>query len=429
MGYQMNNKKTEVIYSLNQKLTTFFGLLLLTFSSWASQINWQFQTDGMLKGKPLIVDNYLYIGSQESVYKLSLSGELQWQKSLSGEIAASLSSDGKNIYVHSSTGVYALSPEGKQHWFFAKEDLGPLVDGRTWGWGNEILPDPWAWYRSAPLVDKDTVYFGNSDGIYALNKNTGEMRWHMPKAPITANPVAFENTVIVASWDNQVYALDKNTGDISWSFEARTPHGPFKHWEGYVGANLTPVITGDKTCFGTRGTWFYCLNSKTGAEIWSSKVATSWIGSPAIAINNNLYYGTSDAKSIIGQSVRSGNQTLFYNTQSLMFAQPQKMSHSQTDYLVAGGLSGQLHLIDIQTGRGKVVASVGQETPEGYEKYFDQEAVPDNLSPYQANEWSINAFIKANNAILNLTVHQQTAYLATASGRLYGVCLKNCKPD
>lgn len=112
--------------------------------------------------------------------------------------------------------------------------------------------------------------------------------------PVTADPVSYEGSVIVGSWDNRLYSVNAETGKPEWVVEAQVPGGP----------------------------------------------ASQWIGSMAVVTEDSV-----------------------------------------------------------------------------------PEIQPKNLSPHRAAGWSVKKFLTEFNAILNLTVHEDVAYLGTASGKLYAVPL------
>ena len=178
------------------------------------------------------------------------------------------------------------------------------------------------------------------------------------------------------------------------------------------------MVFEDVVFAGARGTYFYALNAETGEEVWSVKVGTSWIGSPAVVTEESVYFGLSDGKALLGYNRKGGEQNTFFRTESLVFAQPQLYG----DQLVIGSLSGQLFRLDTVSGQGKQIKVLTDKSGT-YQSYFDPKIRPKDLSPYQATGWSINKYLTELNAILNLTVHEGVAYLSTASGKLIAVPL------
>jgi outer membrane protein assembly factor BamB len=392
--------------------------LLLCGNAFAAQTAWEFQTTGMVKAKPTIRENTIYIAAGQTLYALEMNGKLRWKIDLEAEIAASITVAGDALYVHSSAGLHALDRDGEQKWFFNKPDKGPLVAGSSWGWGDETLPDPWGWYRSSPLFKDGMIYFGSDDGLYAVSASDGSQIWHAAMGPVTADPASYKNSIMVGSWDNKLYSVNAETGETGWVHEALAPRGAASKWIGYYGFNLNPVVYKDAVFVGARGTYFYALKAETGEEAWSVKVGTSWVGSAAVVTEDSVFFGLSDGKAVLGYNRKGGEQNTLFKTGSLIFAQPELHG----DQLIIGSLGGQLFRLDTVSGDGEQIKALTDKTGS-YQSFFDPKIQPKDLSPHQATGWSINKFLTGLNAILSLTVHEGVAYLGTASGKLYAVPL------
>jgi outer membrane protein assembly factor BamB len=394
--------------------------ILLGCNCLYAQNTWEFQANGMIKAKATVSDDSIYIAGGQTLYALDLGGKLIWQKDLGSTIAARITEAGQVLYVHSAAGLHAFDKGGEQKWFFPKQDKGPLVAGKSWGWGDKTLSDPWGWYRSAPLVLDGRIYFGSDDGLYAVAVNDGSQIWFTAMGPVTTNPASFKDSIIVGSWDNKLYSVKAETGEISWTVEAQAPGGQAAEWIGYYGFNLDPIVYKDAVFAGARGTYFYALNAETGKENWSIKVGSSWIGSPALVTEDTVYFGLSDGASVSGYSRKGGAQNTFLSTNSLIFAQPEMHG----DQLIIGSLSGQLFRLDTVTGKGEQIKMLTDETGS-FNRFFDKKIQPKDMNSYQATIWSINKMLTEFNAILNLTVNKGTAYLSTGSGKLYAVPLQD----
>ena len=407
------SRRSEII------LGALFLLVLFTTSATsAAEIRWQFEPGGRVFGKPALGEGAVYVAGGKTLHALTLDGESLWQREVEGEIAAGVTLEEGVLYVHSSVGLHALDELGQPLWTHENEDLGPLVDGRTLGWGSEILADPWGWYRSAPLVRGETVFFGNSDGVHAISKQTGEALWRVPVGPVTADLVSYEDTILVASWDNNIYALEAATGKLRWRFAAQVPRGRGVDWVGYAGCNLTPIVQGEHLFVGNRGTYFYALDAREGAEIWSSKVGASWIGSPAVISGDAVYYGLSDGNAVMGHLLETGGQTLFFETGSAVFAQPELFGR----HIIVGTLTGKLFSIDTASGQGKEILNLGPAQVD-WAAFFKPEIVPEHLTRHEGDAWAVDQMLTSANAIVSLEVDGSIAYVGTGSGRLYAVAL------
>ena len=187
---------------------------------------------------------------------------------------------------------------------------------------------------------------------------------------------------------------------------------------GYAGCNLTPIVQGEHLFVGNRGTYFYALDARDGAEIWSSKVGASWIGSPAVISEDAVYYGLSDGNAVMGHLLSTGGQTLFFETGSAVFAQPELFGR----HIIVGTLIGKLFSIDTVSGHGEELLNVGPAQVD-WAAFFRPEVVPEHLTRHEGDAWAVDQMLTSTNAIVSLKVDGSTAFVGTGSGHLYAVAL------
>jgi outer membrane protein assembly factor BamB len=119
---------------------------------------WRFQTDGGVESSPAVVDDTVYVGSNDN---------------------------------H----VYALDANtGTQQWAF-ETDL----------------------FVTSPAVVDGTVYAGSHDGnVYALDANSGTEQWAFETdGDVRSSPAVVDGTVYVGSGGTTVYALDGTGTEVS----------------------------------------------------------------------------------------------------------------------------------------------------------------------------------------------------------------------
>jgi len=129
-------------------------------------------------------------------------------------------------------------------------------------------------------INKGSVYLIDRGGnMAALDLKTGHDRWagvvELP-GPFTASPAVKDDMVVIASQRGTVYALNPNTGGIKWetSFNSNTI---------FEAINSSPVLTRDKVIVGTDGGSLYILEQSDGRSIWQFR-SDSWIwASPAVS--------------------------------------------------------------------------------------------------------------------------------------------------
>ena len=78
--------------------------------------------------------------------------------------------------------------------------------------------------KAAPTVHDGNVYFGAGDGnLYCVNAETGTFKWaYQTRGAIRCPPVISEDVIYVGADDNSLYAVRADSGDRAWkSFTAR----------------------------------------------------------------------------------------------------------------------------------------------------------------------------------------------------------------
>lgn len=167
--------------------------------------------------------------------------------------------------------VYAGSADGIVH--ALNPDNGAEV------WSFEADQGIWA----EPLVVEDTLYIPSLDKhLYALDAETGELRWRFPDngdsltppmGAIVSAPTYHEGTLFFGSFNNYLYALDAESREIIWQYEATN-----WVWSG-------PAIdeaTGTLVAADLDGHVF-ALDVETGDELWTADVGGRVVGAPVIS--------------------------------------------------------------------------------------------------------------------------------------------------
>ncbi|NNL96037.1 MAG: PQQ-binding-like beta-propeller repeat protein [Xanthomonadales bacterium] len=400
-------------------------LLSLVASTAYGGLLWQFDTGGMVAGNPVIHEGSVYVTGGTHLYVLNPMGEEQWSYDAGAPSLSTVDVAGDVVYVLADNGLHAVDGKGQRLWFFETTD-GPLkVEGVTMGWGEGEQTDPWAWYRSAPLVVNDKVVFSNLQGTYALEVQTGKLLWHTNTGVTHTRPAFHDGMLVVGSWDNHLYGLNIADGSVAWKLASRLPGGEMAGWLGWEGFNLDPVIHDGVVYTGNRGTHFYAIDARTGKEKWSWKHATSWVGSPAIVSNEVVYFGMSDGMSLNGLEVRWGNQALLFRNRFYNFARPQANERK----VFMASISGELFAIDKSTGRGEIIFATPNSksnladllSPNGGLQYFY--SAQGGYTHENATR-DVNRMLSKLDSLVSLTLGGDTLYAGSANGSLYAISIK-----
>jgi outer membrane protein assembly factor BamB len=143
--------------------------------------------------------------------------------------------------------------------------------------------------RTAPLVDRNTVYQGNAiDSVVAYNAKAGNLLWRFTvKHGVESGFAIDDERLFFGGSDGQFYALYKSSGKLAWSFPTRVE-------------NLaTPTVAGGVVYFLAGNNVLYALDAKTGKQLWfynRGDVSALSIrgGTQPALVKDTLYVGFSD---------------------------------------------------------------------------------------------------------------------------------------
>ncbi len=178
------------------------------------------------------------------------------------------------------SGVYSadgIAPRGEMKWKFEPEKRGAsstLVTGPSFGEDVIFFSSDYLDYSSAGTTE-----------VYALDADSGDVRWVHETKGIAYTPAVLDKTVYVGCDDcspsskGQVYALDTESGNELWSFEAEY-------------SSSSPVVSGCTLYFSSSesgegyGKTFdegivYALDTGTGTEKWRFQPEFT-AGTPAV---------------------------------------------------------------------------------------------------------------------------------------------------
>ena len=254
---------------------------------------WRFETAGAVQSLPLYdpSDDSVFFGSNDgALYKVAAkNGQIAFRFATNSEVAEQpVLSKGTLYFVNANDTVLAINAKtGKLRW----------SQHRTPAAGMEI-----AGY-SGPLVWRDKVYVGYSDGVVlAYDAQTGAERWQpvdlaaeaeqivgdVPKyldVDTTPVPDILESgpAVFVASIQAGVYALDAETGAQLWSNNAAVGVTHMMMWrqQAHVPRSGPPALPSRKilvAASGTTGLWG--LDPENGTVLWRNRLPLGGVHAP-----------------------------------------------------------------------------------------------------------------------------------------------------
>ena len=234
-------------------------------------VKWTFQTDFVTHSSPAIVNDKVYIGSDdEQFYCLDANtGDKIWNYPIPGGTSSCSACvvDGK-VYV--GTTYYNI--------FCWDADTGDLIWNFSKPYGS----------CSSPAVVNGKVYItkrwtGNENGtFYCLDAETGEELWNVDTGDVDlSSPAVCDGKVYLGGdEDMNLYCYNAENGTELWkvNMNGKVYASPsVANGKVYCGGGWDFVQDNDSTANGR----FYCLDADNGEEIWSRNISNT-MSSPAI---------------------------------------------------------------------------------------------------------------------------------------------------
>lgn len=196
----------------------------------------------------------------------------------------------------------------------------PRVDPATWPMshfdpagssGNERAGGPSPGARATLLVDSvasasrvildaESAYFYQSDGLYAIDRTDGSVRWHVPlESWFLDAPAVLDGTVYAPSAYGTLYAVDAETGVEQWRVRRR---------ESFV--RVSPVVTGPVVYVATSAA-VYAYATDDGRRFWRYEPdGDAGIPSGLAYADGSLYVTVGDGRegAVHALDARTGNR-------------------------------------------------------------------------------------------------------------------------
>jgi len=221
--------------------------------------------------------------------------------------------------------------------------LVSAYDGGLYALDRETGQMAWDYAVPKAIIGGVTVYdgvayFGSSDhNVYALDLETQKTVWSLPFATenwIWGAPAVDAEHVYVGSMDHWVYAVDRVTGDLAWKRD--------------LGASIPGNLAlDDGTLFaGAIDRRLHAIDTADGSTIWQSDVLGGWVwGQPAV-VDGYVYFTSLDG-GVHSADVANGTQRWpAVKLDGAVRAGPAVLR----DMLIVGTEEGSVYRVDMATG-------------------------------------------------------------------------------
>lgn len=141
---------------------------------------------------------------------------------------------------------------------------------------------------SSPAVAGNAAYFACGDRVYAVDLESGALKWRYPQdqpmsTRVRTSPAVSGNMVYFGAEDGKLYALNTETGKGSWLFDTRSS------------VSSSPSVVDGIIYFGSADGHVWAIDSRTGAEVsaWAKGFAAGDEVSGAPAVANGMVFALS----------------------------------------------------------------------------------------------------------------------------------------
>ena len=222
------------------------------------------------------------------------------------------------IYFCSARRLYAVNAEtGTLKWAYPKDGLAVPI-------------------KSSPLVGDDLVYFGGGDGkLYAVTKDTGALAWSfVTRGIMSSSPVLVDGVVYIGSGDDHLYALDAQTGQMKWpgGFHTRDD------------VSSSPAVADGLVYFISTDMVLYAAHTTTGQIKWMTRIGSASPTISPVVAANTVYIAAGNI--IQAYQSKSGNLKWGYTMRSEITTLPAVAN----GVIYFGTVDGKLHAM---TNAGK----------------------------------------------------------------------------
>ena len=315
------------------------------------RVKWKFATGNRVISSPVISGKALYFGGDDgNVYAVdSETGGQIWKTKTRGPVPATPAVVNGTLYIGSYDGnFYALNADtGALKWKFATGGERRFEAKGLHGMQpkNQTIADSFDIFLSSPVVVDGAVYFGSGDGnVYALDANSGELRWKFKTGDVVhASPAFADGVVFVGSWDSYFYAIDAKNGKEKWRFHG----GEDALIHNQVGFQSSPAVVDGVVYTGCRDAQLYALEAESGKEKWKIDNQLSWVITSPAVVGGKVYFATSDSALYHVAGAVTGKSLVKEDGRAYMFSSPAVVN----DTVFIGVLNGTLAARDAASGK------------------------------------------------------------------------------
>ncbi len=296
-------------------------------------------------------------------------------------------------------------------------------------WGNGMLYPQWYKPFDAYIPHdvqiigaNGLLYISTSRGLYAINANTGDLRWVFPtEMPLGHSPTVYGGVVYVGGLDHRLYALAANPDVNSLPLQpdssgqnVRVNNQLLWTFEGGAGFETNPLVVGNTVYAGNRDGYLYAVNTGNGDLRWKFLTGAPILFSAAASRNGATIYFASNDSYAYAVDAQAGTQVWksaklpgasFDSWWPVIYQNPQ----TQKEYvLLSGSHNYRDNVAPGPEGYWKNLENLDREIWQGAGNYGDFGSTTGTLIGVRSGDGTIDTSARASNATMSLSDYYQT---------------------
>jgi len=323
------------------------------------EIFWDFTTDkenNIEYSHSTVSDDTLYsTTSSGMIYAIdTYYGDLLWDLNLSGKSSVAPVVYNNTVFVGTNSGLYALDKNNGDITWMKK--VGAV---------------------SSLSIACDEIIAGTEEGIYSFSCNDGSEKWESSVEGAAYISKSWRDTVFVGS-DNSCYAVDAENGETKWILEMDAP------------ITSCPTVNDGTVYAGCWDTYLYAINAEDGELKWRYKTGWGIDTSPAVS-DSIVYFGSMD-NNFYALDAESGDDFWIFTCQASIHSSPAVYG----EYVFFGSDDGRFYALNKTTGEPEWFFTPGYSLQGDVYNYITTPIISDPV----ANNSTI--FIGANGVVFAL---------------------------
>jgi len=307
--YNLSNDKTitKLVYTENFILFATEEGIMKGLDIKTGKIKWEFKAEGAIYEQPAVANGVAFVCSYSGfVYAINIAtGKEKWRYEVAPDLRCTPVIFEKQVIIIYKKSMISLDIETglelqKQNclninyldynsrdsiiYFTDKLDIEAINIGNcatAWKYSQKLFG------ISNIEIAFNYAYYCNLEGIFAINLNSGKLKWKFgfdPKTPPTGyGKILVNDSFLYVPIESTLYVFNAVTGKIKWGYKNKSKK-----------TINTLAVDNNRTYFTDTGNIIYVMNNLNTKKIENKYITETIPNSQLCVRNNSAYYLTGD---------------------------------------------------------------------------------------------------------------------------------------